>query len=731
MGNRLDKRKDADSDSEDKDCEDNTNFAIRNSSNIYNRKIKEFTERELQKAKRKSAPAFFDNEEIQKIFSQPIDSAAFQNINRSNSVGLFYRNQETFKFYGRTEASREVLQNELYLKCKERLNSYYLTKNIYMRSMVWDGRGYDFLLSQYLVPFNLKNGDLCGRKKKDDVLLKDILPKDGRKIILVTAGPGFGKSTLCMKIGYDWASDSTSGYLKHYDIVIIVPLSSLNEKTIINAILESTLEESEREIVKGLKHVNLNFLIVLDGYDEVCNRKFVMDFINTDSFLISSRMTIIIMSRPHAVQELRKHVDDCITIEGFGKENQKKYIEFFNLALTRDNEEHVKSLNQLLEDDPSLLGLAECPLMLHMLCCLHWERSIAKLERKTDLYIWLFSQILNRYIRKKGGNGKLKIGKHFYGEDILIKLGKLAWNCLFTNDPLTSDNVEETFVDEEEFNVIVGLDVLIYSYSTFEGREITIYEPIHKIFFQFLSALYISSHKELMLNLSVKCIFDEDIFLFTCGFMDEGEIPDLWLEYPLYNGFQVSFLDKVKKEMKTSELWDGFCTKIHLKFGSYSIDVTKEILRVSKIRKIFLSLPEFWNEYQEMKNQLIEMLEDCKCMENLQVYVYVMVSSKYSLANYFSDIREHAAMVTDLISNQKIGHCEILVTGVNFFEMYFPFVKVLDHIEMFEKENSDLKLNRTENFIGLKIDQGNVFLISYEQYHSLQKHINIHPTIDD
>ncbi|XP_067130197.1 patched domain-containing protein 3-like [Centruroides vittatus] len=227
--------------------------------------------------------------------------------------------------------------------------------------------------------------------------------------------PGYGKSTLCKKIAYDWAS---ADYLQHFQLTVIVIIRELRDKSVKDALFDDMREYSSTDKDWKLRDRERNILVILDGFDEIVDKSKIIKFIREESFDISRRMTIVVTSRPHAAEEIREDVKKRFSIEGFSPENQEKYIQItFKQHKSKANE-----LCSTLNENDFYREITECPLMLHMLCCLHENGEMVKLESMTDLYIKIFCLITERYVRKTNQEGKFKRGKYFVGENLLFAL---------------------------------------------------------------------------------------------------------------------------------------------------------------------------------------------------------------------------------------------------------------------------------------------------------------------
>ncbi|XP_023210546.1 uncharacterized protein LOC111613419 isoform X2 [Centruroides sculpturatus] len=175
--------------------------------------------------------------------------------------------------------------------CKERVRNYYQTEFECMRSFCFEGNIYDFPIKDYYFDLPLEKALLfegnVTKKVKSQELFAD---KHNRyQSILVSGNPGYGKSTLCKKIAYDWSCDgNVKDYVKHFDLVVVISLSHLGTTNVKDAVFDKLFPESRKEAKEILEAEELNLLVILDGFDETTNKKSVLKFIRKDSFYISS-----------------------------------------------------------------------------------------------------------------------------------------------------------------------------------------------------------------------------------------------------------------------------------------------------------------------------------------------------------------------------------------------------------------------------------------------------------
>ncbi|XP_023211136.1 NACHT, LRR and PYD domains-containing protein 2-like [Centruroides sculpturatus] len=428
-------------------------------------------------------------------------------------------------------------RNEILKTCCQVLKNKYKTYFSYMRSFLWEGKRNDFPLKDYFVELTVEKADLFGKKIGEKISLNEIfsIEQEGHQTILVTGDPGYGKSTLCKKNVYDWA---TTNYLKHFDLTFIVILRELSDRSVKDALLDDIHEYSPKNKNWNLQDKQLNILVILDGFDEIVEKSKIITFIRQESFYISRRMTIVVTSRPKAAEDIREDMNMRFSIEGFSLKYQEKYI----YLMLREDERKARLFYHALIANDFLRKIGECPLMLRMLCCLCQNGEMEKLDTMTDLYIRIFSLITERYVRKTNQQDKFKRGKFFVGENLLLKLGEICRQRYI----ITSECLRYYFPKKDEYNFIMGLDIL--TLNSFSQYHIIIeYNFVHRTFGEFLTALlrYFNFFPFIRIG---------DVELqFLLGFYNDKPLPKKFLKCVEKNTFDSNSLRLVYRYMKVKK----------------------------------------------------------------------------------------------------------------------------------------------------------------------------------
>ncbi|XP_023217395.1 nucleotide-binding oligomerization domain-containing protein 2-like [Centruroides sculpturatus] len=590
-----------------------------------------------------------------------------------------------------------------------------------MRSLLWEGPGYDCSVKDYFIELIVEKGKLRSSPEENRVIkLGDIfvqLPEEeALQKFLIIGDPGYGKTTLCKKLAYDWAT--SVNYLKHFAFVIIVTLRDIKEKSINDIIIETIFQTLEKITIEEIKELDQNFLIILDGYDEVANNhsNIVSDFIEYEYQNISSKMTIVVTSRPRFVPEnIKEEMEEHFSINGFDKNAQLKYIE----SVFQDKE-IIQYLIKQLNQNEFLFNIAKCPLMLHMICCFERANYISELKRLTDLYIKMLQLIMKRSA-KKYDLSKLKHGRYFHGEALLIKLGELAWNYLQNNAEITSECLKTYFPDDNEYQVVVNLDILILSSFIIEGKEIYKYDPLHRSFFEFLSSLYLSTLKKLPSK--IKKIPNIN-YIFLSGLCDNEPLPAFCKTIRFCDKYEynIPFLQMIYNEMKKNEEnFSKFCSPINvLKVNviTDNVDILEKVMNCEKLKTLTLILPESWNGLEPIRDKLIKInFNYC----NLHCFLYAGYRNAKKFALCF-DIRDSISTILYIIGNIQCKHLKVYLSG-----LYNIDTKTFQKYKSIKKQSpvsSELQnafdFNKTEAII-IEGKNGSSFLISCEQYDVLQK----------
>ncbi|XP_023210536.1 uncharacterized protein LOC111613412 isoform X2 [Centruroides sculpturatus] len=606
-------------------------------------------------------------------------------------------------------------ENEKYVNCSQKLKNKYKTYFAYMRSFLWEGKRNDFILKDYFVDLTIQKADLFGKERGDKVNLKEIFSNqdDDHQTILVTGHPGYGKTTLCRKIAYDWAS---ADYLQHFDLTACIILRELGDRSVKQALFDNLHENSSFDKDWKLHFRQMNILVILDGFDEIVEKDRIIKFIREESFDISGQMTIVVTSRPQATEDIREDMKMRFSIKGFSPEYQKICIQL----MFREDESKGRSLVEKVEEDEFYKEIAECPLMLHMLCCLFNNAELGEIKSTTELYIRMFTLITERYVRKTDLNCKFERGKHFIGENLLLRLGTLPLKV----NSITSEALVKFFPNEDEYNFIIGLDILaVESFSQYD--KIIRYHFLHITFREFLVAYAIYNDFS---NFSTW--ITDQILLFLLGLFGSDKFPKSFLCNLKEKVFTPNFMLRAHKEIKLRENWEEFCSNSKVKFYDIELNEMKQLLNLYPFKQLFFCFSESEFDYENHKNEIFQFFNDFSFPNGLKIYLFLI--NMTTDRDYSHDIRESVSCIIDFFRNIRPIDYEIYFIGIyNFIDIFHCFRNVNYSLNLTEGVLKELRIDEGEELIALQTQSSegtfNSYFLSLEQYETLRDLMKIYP----
>ena len=356
---------------------------------------------------------------------------------------------------------------------------------------------------------------------------------------------GIGKTTLANEVCVKWARD---GFLAdQFDAIIMIPLRSLQERSLEEAMVEYVGEEDYPMLKKS---AGSRCLLILEGLDEMSVNRRQSDaslrrLIEKNTLLEKAK--ILITSRPHACQKLV--VDRTVEVVGFGDKEIREFVENSFLNDVESMEEFMRQLTEY----PQLHSLCYVPLNLVMIINI-FRYSQKKLPSTlTELYRLFIVMILQREVVKGCSVKKLTVGgdveealcKMLVGISkeavgIVYLLSKLAYHAffksysereekvkwpwgvvikkckdpkiIFTESDLTESDIEVT----SEFN---GFGLLKGTPTYQLLRDTVTYNFLHLSIQEFLCSLYMSTlSQQEQLNLLTEHLSDyPNVLMFLCG----------------------------------------------------------------------------------------------------------------------------------------------------------------------------------------------------------------------
>ncbi|KAF0302219.1 Protein NLRC5 [Amphibalanus amphitrite] len=269
-------------------------------------------------------------------------------------------------------------------------------------------------LQEYYIALSLLVNDTHGDRLRQPVEMDQLLapltpgetglPGARPRRILVEGEPGFGKSTLMLKLLHDWACDDAPQYLRYFHFAFLIPLWEFNG-SLYNFLHRELLprhivgRERMEQLWQYLVEHEERVLFLLDGLDELRDeqRPAVTELLAGKMFLNS---TVVVTSRPSHVAEALPWVHRRLVIQGFERPSVGRYVrQYFSCVRRPDG---VAGLEEQLRRRPALAELARCPLLCLLLCVVYEECDAAFPASEALLYRSLFECLIRRSLLRRG-----------------------------------------------------------------------------------------------------------------------------------------------------------------------------------------------------------------------------------------------------------------------------------------------------------------------------------------
>ncbi|KAL9964239.1 hypothetical protein ACROYT_G027852 [Oculina patagonica] len=307
------------------------------------------------------------------------------------------------------------------------------------------------------------------------------------RAVLIEGKPGFGKTTYCKKLIYDWATgkQEAKGYFPRLETVLLLRCRDI-KSDLWEAIDDQLLPPREGMKEKFRDFIDQNqasVLLVLDGLDELPASKLpmVLKIIEGNEL---PKCHLVVTARKEAGMKVRKFFDVLFEIEGFTKEDAQGFIHKYFKAICK--EDLAQKLLSKLRKDKILKEMTANPLNTALLCLLCEEFQGILPESRTELYLEITECVLRRYRKKKG----LSETSEKLTEVYKTQLNHLGWIAL---NGLLEENLD---FEESEFaghkNDLTGFGFLSRQPGGSKLRPCRRYAFLHKSFQEFFAGFYLS-----------------------------------------------------------------------------------------------------------------------------------------------------------------------------------------------------------------------------------------------
>ena len=416
-------------------------------------------------------------------------------------------------------------------------------------------------------------------------ILKD---EHGKSRMAFLGDAGVGKTTLLVKIAYDWAMGH---HLSEIELLFFVPLRAIQTCAhigdITKACIPRTFPIKSRKVDNYIRANQRKVMFLLDGLDEYhgdikeANPVDVLIGVMRGDDL--QKAPVLVTTRPWRAEQITsiKHINKRYTrvvVEGFKKDDVKVYINKF----FEDDSQSSDSLIHLMTED-SLVAetMAPYPIFCCMLCHIWTEKSrreaILKLQTFSQLFDEMIDSLTEQWLSKEIFKNHRKCAL-----DNLRQIGKIAYEGLLTKQLIFTKKEFTKSPDSMHIGCEIGVLSSEKGFKVQQAEKNPEHSNVsfpHKLFQEYLSGLYLAS------------IYDVDPAQFADILKDTILSNYKEFRYVLY--FTAAHGKRLGNAGKA--LMESLCTEV--KDDAFIVDVAFEFHDDDAIAPVI----ELFNQKQEVK----------------------------------------------------------------------------------------------------------------------------------
>ncbi|XP_068231604.1 uncharacterized protein [Palaemon carinicauda] len=335
---------------------------------------------------------------------------------------------------------------------------------------------------------------------------------DRPKRVLVEGDPGYGKSTLALKLAYDWAADPTGSYLSSFSLVFVVTLRDFRGGSLFSHLCKEVLprhilsKEAMNTLWNYMKKIEDKVLFLLVGYDELIEEESgdINDLI--EGQLLGSA-TVVLTSRPGSSRPIPSSLHRRLLITGLAPDQTHRFISRYFESINKSGSGN-EVLSLISASKEKYGDLITCPIMCLALGVLYEDLGGKLPSRLTDMFMSLIKHMIRKNLIKRGEPMCYDVLPDKYNK-LLSDFGKLALEALKSNTPYFLGQDLKTKC--QHGGEIVDLGILLRMHTMSKLTKKDHFTPIHKSFLEFLAAFYLSGliHDTSLLQAEVDNIADK------------------------------------------------------------------------------------------------------------------------------------------------------------------------------------------------------------------------------